>query len=557
MGRAATSACRTALLLCVQTCIVVVIQVLVIHPNPIRTASAFIPASHYPHSRHRSRHRSRDRDRSNWNSSNEPDHHRSHRVVEFDDVEEVEDDVEDDVIEEEDECWSQRLVSADKLLELLESSQYKEKWDGVVQSRSQVGAEEQLKEDESNAVIVTDDFEIYSSDYNTSNNINANASAFKSQGVDADNVYAMISSVSTSSPSIAFGGTNRRRFRSFSSPPAFVKPSMNHRRNRVGSTALLYANDSSPMHVSVNTSTTMRGLWTMCRPNNFGFVLILHLLGILQVSGSNFLNTIVSSTSTSWPVILALVLSSCASMVINDIHDAISGVDSLNEININVYNKPLVSGIVTQTQARQFLNTLYAAIAAVVIVGVKGIAGKMFFILNAIITSIYTPHLKPVTWLKNAVCAMLVAGIPICSATVALTTQGRSYLNLMRVVPLFSALYLQIFAREMVMDLKDYDGDKAAQIQTVPVKYGRKYASKIALNAVGLMGIVSIFSKLALRNEMSFSGFVVRILLASVGSLSMIKAMNEVRVVEGSDYLKNIAFIDNNIGMMMVLASFF
>lgn len=579
MGKAAAALLSTATLFLTTTTSITSIS-----------THAFVPAASYPR---RGSFGSNDNGNDNKSNNNKNSRRRRHRNTRRDmmdldlDLDIEESDEAELEEEEESEDWNHRSSRSrtDYLLELLDLEKYSYYQSVDVESSisssssSSRGMNHQFNDlknengddcdDGSAAVIITDDFEIHSHSHSSLNR-SSSAGIESSEDIHVQENTHVVQMASLSSP-IAFVPANRRRFHSSPSlstangitgmstrSRSTIMPMKNHHhhRGRMSSTLLQYADESNTVHVSTDTSTMMRGLWAMCRPNNFGFVLILHLLGVWQVADSNFLSTIVSSTTSLWPVMLALVLSSCASMVINDIHDAISGVDSFNSRNFNICNKPLVSGVVTQHQARQFLNALYAVISVVVFTGVKGVVGKMFFFLNAIITSIYTPHIKPVTWMKNSVCAMLVAGIPVCSATTALAVQNRSYLNLLKVAPLSAALYLQIFAREMVMDLKDYEGDKTAQIQTVPVKYGRKFASQVSSKAVVVMAVISILFQVFLRNGMYTAGFVAKTFLAAVGSVSMLTKMNEVKVVEGSDYSKNMAFIDNNVGMMMVLASF-
>mmetsp|Transcript_28351 Transcript_28351/g.41707 ORF Transcript_28351/g.41707 Transcript_28351/m.41707 type:complete len:498 (-) Transcript_28351:152-1645(-) len=301
-------------------------------------------------------------------------------------------------------------------------------------------------------------------------------------------------------------------------------------------------------------SDVLKALWKLCRPSNFFMVLVLHALGVWSVFPTNFLNLHMQDHGLPMlSVIVSLLLSSAASMVINDIHDAKSGVDTQRG---GFENKPLITGEVSTSQAYKFWLGLNAVLGAVVMTSVEGAVGKGFFALNLVLTYMYTNHVKPVTWAKNVLCACLVSGAPVCSATIALAVKKRSYVNIIKVMPLSSILFLHIFVREMVMDLNDYKSDKASMIKTVPVKYGRQFASNLSFAGTLLMGALAVSNRvLASKGNVSISS-VIKVLLAAGGSVSLLKNISKVREVEGSDITRNMAFIDNNAGALMLLASF-
>lgn len=333
------------------------------------------------------------------------------------------------------------------------------------------------------------------------------------------------------------------------------------------SSILLSGNSDTERKSNISTKTMINGLWKMCRPKNFALVFILHVLGVWQISSD--LSILTSSSMVA--CVLALVLSSCSSMIINDIHDAQSGVDSYSLQSFSrssttsaIHQKPLISGTVSHHQARVFLNFIYGTLALIVGSFIPGTIAKMLFLTNAIVTEMYTLKFKPITWIKNSVCAMLIAGAPVCSALVYLSSfpAGRSYKDLISTLPLFSALSLQIFAREIVMDLKDYDGDKASHIQTVPVKYGRKYASQVSFICILCMSFISIILNPILRyyESISLDASIIpllrRTVLAVIGSTSMLRKVSNVKKVEGRDESTNMKFIDDAVGMLCLFASF-
>ena len=58
--------------------------------------------------------------------------------------------------------------------------------------------------------------------------------------------------------------------------------------------------------------------------------------------------------------------------------------------------------------------------------------------------------------------------------------------------PLFCALFCGFMGREVFMDLRDYDGDKKAGIETVPVRYGRRFGAGVGFGFYGLMSLVAV-----------------------------------------------------------------
>ena len=102
----------------------------------------------------------------------------------------------------------------------------------------------------------------------------------------------------------------------------------------------------------------------------------------------------------------------------------------------------------------------------------------------------YTQHLKPKTWLKNTVCASLIALSPLASGVAAMAyTQipPSGVTPLLRVV---SMLFVGILGREMTMDINDVQDDMKHGVRTVPVVYGRKFASTIGLIcSLGVAGL--------------------------------------------------------------------
>ena len=204
-------------------------------------------------------------------------------------------------------------------------------------------------------------------------------------------------------------------------------------------------------------------------------------------------------------------------MVVNDYYDSRSGVDKImftSPRNVNMYpaDKPLVTGEVSFSMVKEFLYYLYSCLL-VTLTFIPGSPTRLSAVTATILTFIYTKHLKPRTWVKNISCATLMALSPFTSGAATLYTimtdgkvqsllesisltatipQGMS--DILRILmtsigPLVLTLFCGFMTREIIMDVSDYESDKTSGIMTIPVRYGRRMAIRVALGFLAAMCI--------------------------------------------------------------------
>jgi len=161
-----------------------------------------------------------------------------------------------------------------------------------------------------------------------------------------------------------------------------------------------------------------------------------------------------------------LIMSS--SMVINDLFD-------INIDKVNHPERPLVTGEVTKVEAVAFSSAL---------LGISQYVSFHFLpdylqILNNAATLqiiLYTPFLKKIFFIKNLSCASLVS-FAIFFAGLA---SARTMIPMEKNFGLFSLMLTLIFLgslyNELLLDMRDYEGDKDNNISTIPVILGKKYA---------------------------------------------------------------------------------
>ena len=361
-----------------------------------------------------------------------------------------------------------------------------------------------------------------------------------------------------------------------------------------------------------SVASCLRPLVKMTRPSNFPGVILFHILGVhralsvglssssipLSYSRSLLLETLRKPQMIV--VALALLLTSATSMVVNDYYDARSGTDARNLLtqamqknsgDDNTYNhldKPLATGDVPMIVAKRFLSYLYAALL-VCLCAVPGIPSRLTVVVGSMLTFWYTQHLKPRTWLKNVSCAGLIALSPFTSGSAALSLvldgvqNGATGNPLGSVGPALGSLWrlvLTLFAgfmsREILMDVCDYDGDMETGIRTVPVKFGKRFATQVSLafaavlavlaTGVPALGILLSWDSVvaATSSNKEAIGLVLRspvarkFLLAAIGSGMIIRRALQVVKTEGGDINIAAKAVDEQktSSVLFILASF-
>jgi 4-hydroxybenzoate polyprenyltransferase len=109
--------------------------------------------------------------------------------------------------------------------------------------------------------------------------------------------------------------------------------------------------------------------------------------------------------------------------------------------------------------------------------------------------------------------------------------------------------------REIAMDINDVEDDSAHSVRTVPVKYGKRFASKIVWFSSLIVGGVSVSGPIldSLDPHMD----VRRASLAVVGSLLQLRRYWKVKETQGNDREAINAAVDEGLlSIIVILASF-
>ena len=169
--------------------------------------------------------------------------------------------------------------------------------------------------------------------------------------------------------------------------------------------------------------SSLSDLIAMTRPSNDPGVVLFHLIGIylvapkpevLAAAGFKGFWGLVFSPGMM-VTLLALLLTSSSSMLVNDYYDFKLGNDSCK--SSQPLNDP---DRLSLRIVKRFLSYLYSA-ALVCVTMVPGVPARMAVISGLMLTFWYTQHLKPRTWLKNVVCASLISLSPLTSGIAAMS----------------------------------------------------------------------------------------------------------------------------------------
>ncbi|GAQ81113.1 hypothetical protein KFL_000710180 [Klebsormidium nitens] len=224
------------------------------------------------------------------------------------------------------------------------------------------------------------------------------------------------------------------------------------------------------------------GLLKMARLQNYFPSFLLVVLGAWMASGHDARVILMPKV---WITAACSALIAVASMLANDVFDFRSGTDQANE-----RDTPLMTGEVAPDDAELAAGCLYGA-AVIGICCLEPMTLRLLVGGAAVATYIYTPFLKRLLVVKNVIVAAIIASSILAGGLVAGGAAGVARTGQ---VSLF--FFLCILCREILMDVGDMVGDKAAGVRTVAVCFGRRVgtaAAGIALAAANavLIGILA------------------------------------------------------------------
>jgi 4-hydroxybenzoate polyprenyltransferase len=269
---------------------------------------------------------------------------------------------------------------------------------------------------------------------------------------------------------------------------------------------------------------------------------------LLNFSGGWIMNPNIYSLLQSKTFIIAtmnttLVLMS--SMVVNDIYDA--DIDKTNNPS-----RPIASGLIKKYEAIVF-NLLLIGTAEYF--NIHFLPENLKMIINFAILNItlYTPVFKKIPLIKNLSCSSLVAfnifysGLSGTSDMNQLIVQNVNYDFLLIEM---SLIFFGSLNNEILLDIRDYDGDKENNVKTIPVLFGKDIAWISTLIISNLNILSNSLSLFYITNSMNDA--IILALLCSPLSFYLYKLKNKNYSKEVIEKVVN----DTNIPLFFTLVYF-
>lgn len=171
------------------------------------------------------------------------------------------------------------------------------------------------------------------------------------------------------------------------------------------------------------------------------------------------------------------------SMVLNDLFDV--ELDKINNAG-----RPIVSGQITKREAGRFALILFILSEGLSKRFLNMSAQHVVHVANFLIV-FYTPIFKRIPFLKNVICAGMIAFSTIFTG-IAIGSGNDKLLAV-----LFKTIFFGSLNLEILMDIADTEGDKKNGVNTLPVIFGKECAWNIA-------NIICLFSILTTSFSMAF-----------------------------------------------------
>lgn len=235
---------------------------------------------------------------------------------------------------------------------------------------------------------------------------------------------------------------------------------------------------NNPQDIPEMTETLIK----MSRPDTLPRTTLITFAGVCAAN-----NDWTSIINKEYLVTTSLATAICAnSMIINDAFDAKYGTDTNKDKNM------ILAGKISEKNTITFLSLSYSIIIASTILLLDSIEIKTMIMSSLLLTTIYTPLLKPKPWLKNISVALVIACTPLVGA---IATSGNLQSAIenpeSRLIMLSIAIFTGIMHQEIIMDIGDFENDKNSNITTVPIKYGKDKAILFSSLFVYLMGMTA------------------------------------------------------------------
>lgn len=182
--------------------------------------------------------------------------------------------------------------------------------------------------------------------------------------------------------------------------------------------------------------------------------------------------------SQLWISSFITVLIMSANMAINDIFD-------LEIDRINSPARPLVTGEISVNEAIRYTVGL---IGMTEVLNIRFLPVRLHWIIHSavVFTLIYTPVLKRILFLKNISCAIIVSFSLFFTGIVTTRLPFSIHPNRAILLIACNTIFSGSLTNEILMDMRDYTGDKLYNISTISTYFGKEIGYKLTKNIMYL-----------------------------------------------------------------------
>jgi len=214
---------------------------------------------------------------------------------------------------------------------------------------------------------------------------------------------------------------------------------------------------------------------------------------LLCFSSGWLMNPTLTQPLAFYVATLDTILVMSASMVINDIHDI--------EIDkINSPQRPLVTGVITKIEA---IVTTFLLLIISEYLNIIFLPSNLQPMVHLSIAHIllYTPVLKKILIVKNISCALLITFSLFFTGLASSRNGFMLNKNIDLLIILSNLIFTGSWSNEILLDIRDYEGDKQQGIQTLPTFFGKKIGWYSALLVISIGTTINSFELSYLFNN--------------------------------------------------------
>jgi 4-hydroxybenzoate polyprenyltransferase len=207
------------------------------------------------------------------------------------------------------------------------------------------------------------------------------------------------------------------------------------------------------------------GYLKLIRYKNIFPTIYLFLTGAFIVNPD--INNLLLQSKTLFYSLTSTLCILMSNMVINDLFDM-----KLDKINNSL--RPLITGDITIKEANILLITLLSITEYINIYFLPKNLQKIIH-LSLLYTFIYTPILKRIPLIKNLSCALIVSTSVYVGGLAASISK-----NINLLYQIISLVFLGSLYNEILLDIRDHEGDLQHNIYTVSILFGKRIALSIS-----------------------------------------------------------------------------